>query len=372
MTDDNMHFCSLSYNEVMSSNKKGTKVIDPSTLAKIRARLGSDRIEKINSAVTSDLVSKRIIDGRTLFTDTTSLEKNIAYPTEVSLLSRVIKEAAAVIQNVKHKKDVIVTSTIAKAKQISKIYYSSYKKTKKLLNTCTEKLLYLAKDEIEGAALAVDEMADTVKDITLLRFKKLKDTGTKIISQIEAKLKGKPAAKRIVSYHEENVASLPKSRPGKTPCAFGAKLSLCLSRNGYVTDHSLYDRNIADIDILGEVIKNHSATFGKKFRTASADRAYYDKDFIEDLEREYSITLAIPHKKRKDFAMSAKKKLLYRNRAAIEAKISEGKRATGLGKSYYKGFTGDMMWASLSVLALNLRQLLKDLARKPKLIYKFG
>ena len=70
--------------------------------------------------------------------------------------------------------------------------------------------------------------------------------------------------------------------------------------------------------------------------------------------------------------MTAKKTLLYKKRAAIEAKISEGKRMTGLGKSYYKGFTGDRMWTGLSVLTLNLRQLLKDMARQPQLIYRFG
>ncbi len=69
--------------------------------------------------------------------------------------------------------------------------------------------------------------------------------------------------------------------------------------------------------------------------------------------------------------MSPEKEKIYRKRSAIEAKI-EGKRVTGLCKSYYKGFTGDKICASLSILALNLRQLLKDLARSPKLIYKFG
>jgi len=367
-----MHFCGLSYDEVATANKKGAKVIDSSTLTKIRARLGAERIQKINAAVTSDLISKKIIDGKILLTDTTCLEKNIAYPTEVSLLSRVIKEAAAVVQNVKHKKDMAVNKTVAKAKQISKIYYSSSKRTKKLLDSCSQKLLSLAKDEINSAALAVNDMAESVSEVTLARFKKLKDTGAKIVSQVEDKLKGKPAAKRILSYHEKDAVSLPKSRPGKTPCAFGAKLSLSVSRNGYVTDHHLYDRNIADIDTLREVLDKHSGTFGKKFKAATADRAYYDKDLIEELEQKYDITLAIPHKKRKDLLFSAKKKLLYKKRAAIEAKISEGKRMSGLAKSYYKGFTGDRMWTGLSVLALNLRQLLKDMARQPELVYRFG
>jgi len=367
-----MHFCGLSYDEVAAANKKGIKVIDSSTLTKIRARLGADRIERINAAVTSDFISKKIIDGKILFTDTTSLEKNIAYPTEVSLLSRVIKEAAAITQNVRYKKDIAVKGAVSAAKKISKIYYSNSKKTKKLLDSCSKKLLLVAKDQMENAAIAVNDMAGTILKVNRQRFKKLQTTGAAIISQIESKLEAKPTGKRILSYHEEDAAALPKSRPGKAPCAFGAKLSLSVTKNGYITDHKLYNRNIADIDTLLQVLKKHKETFGKKFKAASADRAYYDKDLIEDLERRHNIICAIPHKRRRDLPVCAKKDRLYRQRAAIEAKISEGKRMTGLSKSYYKGFSGDRMWASLSVLALNLRQLLKDMNKKPELICQFG
>lgn len=366
-----MHFCGLSYDEVAAANREGRKVIDSSTLTKIRKKLGTERIKKIGALLISELVSKGVIDGSHLFTDTTSLEKNIAYPTEVSLLARVIREAAAVSQNVGHKKDIVVTETLARAKKISKVYYSASRKTKKLLKDTTKALLSIAKKEIGHASSVVDNMADAVSDITAARFRKLKSTGVRIISQIESKLVERPVPKRILSYHEEAAVSLPKSRPGK-PCAFGAKLALSLSRNGYITDHSLYDRNIADIDTLEHMLKNHLSTFGKKFKAASADRAYYDKDLIEKLEEKYKVELAIPHKKRRDMPLTAKKEALYRKRAAIEAKISEGKRMTGLGKSYYKGFTGDRIWASLSVLALNLRQVLKDMAREPELIYEFG
>lgn len=366
-----MHFCGLSYAEVADANKKGKKVIDSSTLAKIRARLKAARIEKINTLVTSFLISKKIINGQHLFTDTTSLEKNIAYPTEVALLSRVIKEAAAVAQNVKYKKDIVTKGAVSASKKISKVYYSSSKKTKKLLDGCSKKLLSIAKDQIQNATAAVDEMAEKVTEATRQRFKKLKTTGKEIVSQIEAKLQGRPLPKRILSYHETDAAALPKSRPGKAPCAFGAKLSLCLSGNGYITDYGLYNRNIADIDTMAQVVKNHKEVFGNKFKGLSADRAYYDKDLIEDMEEKHKIICAIPHKKRKE-GLPANKARLYKKRSAIEAKISEGKRMTGLSKSYYKGFEGDRMWAGLSVLALNLRQLLKDMNKKPKLICQFG
>ena len=44
----------------------------------------------------------------------------------------------------------------------------------------------------------------------------------------------------------------------------------------------------------------------------------------------------------------------------------------GLNKSYYKGFEGDKMWASLSIMALNIRKLLRDITKSPDLIYRFS
>lgn len=176
---------------------------------------------------------------------------------------------------------------------------------------------------------------------------------------------------RIVSCHESIVVALPKARPG-SPCAFGAKLALSMSSNGYITNYKLYSHNIADIDTLREGIKSYAETFKEEFEACSADRAYYDKDLIEELEKKYCISCAIPHKKNRNHVMSELKESIYRKRSAIEAKISEGKRVTGLNKSYYKGFSGDKMWATLSILALNLRQLLRDMARSPGLIHKFG
>jgi hypothetical protein len=365
-----MHFCGLSYAEVSEANRQGRQVIDASTLTRIRKKLGPDRIERIVKEFTSDLIARKIIDGRILLTDTTSLEKNIAYPTEVSLLSRVIKEAAMVCQNIRYKKDMVVTETIKRAKKISKVYHSCSRKTGKLLKDTTSALLLIAKEQIEEAQEAVDSMADKVSAVTAERLNKLKTVGKAIVAQVESKLSGKPVAKRILSYHEEAAVSLPKSRPGK-PCAFGAKLSLSVSGNGYVADHRLYDSNIADIDTLEDAVKDHLEKFGKKFKEASADRAYYDKDLIEELEATHNIKIAIPHKKRKE-PLTQDKEHLYKKRAAIEAKISEGKRMTGMGKSYYSRFSGDRIWAGLSVLALNLRQLLKDMDRKPELIYQFG
>ena len=57
----------------------------------------------------------------------------------------------------------------------------------------------------------------------------------------------------------------------------------------------------------------------------------------------------------------------YNKRAAIEAKISEGKRKYGLGKSYFKGIDGDQIWTDLSVFSLNVAKLLRDMRISPRI-----
>ena len=162
-----MYFCSLSYDAVAEANRLGVKLIDHSTIVKIRKRLGSDKISAILSLFTSELIKNKIIDGKYLFTDTTSLEKNIIYPTDVSLLTRVIREADYVIQNVMRKKNVIISGAVKKAKALSKIYYSSSKKTKDLLNKTSKSLTRIAKAQLAVAGVAANNMAGSISEVNI-------------------------------------------------------------------------------------------------------------------------------------------------------------------------------------------------------------
>jgi len=84
--------------------------------------------------------------------------------------------------------------------------------------------------------------------------------------------------------------------------------------------------------------------------------------------------LAIPHKKDRTRKMGKRKNKIYNKRAAIEAKISEGKRMCGLTKSLYKGFEGDQIWTSIPmcIFGLNIRKVLRDISVKPGLMKKFA
>ena len=132
-----MYFCSVSYETIKELNKKGKKLIDHSTLVKIKGVLGKDRISKIEKIFLQQLIDAGCIDGKYLFSDTTSLENNIIYPTEIGLLKKVIEEAEAVVQQVKYKKDMVKSEIIKKANQIALVsipkgkYHIKYNKDQK-------------------------------------------------------------------------------------------------------------------------------------------------------------------------------------------------------------------------------------------------
>ncbi len=212
---------------------------------------------------------------------------------DISLLSRLIKEAEYIIQKVKDKKTVINSSALKRAKTVSKIYYASAKKSKELLKSTTSPLLKLARQQLTDAKKTASSATKRNKK----RYEKLVDTGSRIMDQAAARLKGIKIGSRILSYHEPHTRALPKGKIGK-PCEFGSKLALCMAANGYISSHTLHPENIADISTLEDVIKEHKKKFGNYFKAAAADRAYYDRQLVSELEQEHDIILAIAHKKR--------------------------------------------------------------------------
>jgi hypothetical protein len=367
-----MYFCNVSHYDIMEYNKNGKKIIDHSTLTKITGRLGEKRIKKIEKTFRDELIKKKIINGKHVSSDTTSMESNIIYPTEVNLLNRVIEHAQKIVQKVIRKKDLIKNDVIKKAKSISKIFYSSSVKSKELLRDCTSKLIEIAEEQMEKATESLSKVNDYfLKGFLSIIYDKLNRLGNKIIEQVRLKQEGQKVEDKIVSYFEEHARPLPKGKIHK-PCEFGMKLRIDMSGNNYITNYDVYEGNPAEAGMLTDVIKSHNEMFNEDFESGAMDRAYYDEDRIADLEKEYAILLAIPHKKDRTKKMTRKEKKLYDKRSAIEAKISEGKRMYGMGKCRDKGIEKHKIWAIMSVFNLNMSKLLREMKDNKALAVRFA
>lgn len=366
-----MHFCSVSCEEIKALNKEDKKIIDHSSLVKIKKRLGAERFKRIVDIFTNQLIEKGFVEGKYLYSDTTSLEKNIIFPTDVSLLKRVIEEAEIVIQKVRYKKDLIKSEVIKKANTVAKVFYSSNKKSKELVQSVCKELIKIAEKSIKKAAGVAQQKSVQSQEYIQKRFEKLNSVGTNIVEQTKKHLNGEKIQDRIISYYEDHARSLPKGKVGR-PVEFGDKLRIDMSGNGYVTNWEVYHGNPADVTMLEDAIKKHEFVFKDKFCAAGFDRGFYDEEKILKYENKYNILLAIPHKKDRTKKMGKRKDKIYNKRAAIEAKISEGKRMCGLNKSLYKGFEGDQIWASMGIMGLNIRKVLRDITDNPKLMKRFA
>jgi len=246
------------------------------------------------------------------------MESNIIYPTEVNLLNRVIEHAQKIVQKVVRKKGMIKTDVIKKAKSISKIFYSSAVKSKELLKNCTSKLIEIAEEQMKKAVESLSEVNDYMLKAGLSAiYDKLERVGKKIIEQIKLKQAGEKVTDKIVSYFEEHARALPKGKIHK-PCEFGMKLRIDMSDNNYITNYEVYEGNPSEAGMLEEVIESQNEMFKEEFESGSMDRAYYDEDRKAKLEKEYGLTLAIPHKKDRNKKMSKKKKNYMINVALLK------------------------------------------------------
>jgi IS5 family transposase len=305
-----------------------------------------------------------------LITDTTSLEKNIAFPTEIDLLGRVIEYGERIIQKVDRKAKLVKSGVIRKAKQTAKIFYSAGQKTKELLEKMSGRLLKMAVEQMAQAERIYQKASETVKKKLRKTYEALDTTGRKVIRQIRKKLAGENIPDRIVNFHESHVRALPKGKIHK-PCEFGTKVRIDMTGNGYVTNYQNYLGNPNDATMTEDAVKAHAKKYGKEFKFATADRGFANREMEQRLEFQLGIKMVIPGKKESTSTLKGEEKKIYNSRAAIEAKISEGKRCVGLDKCLYHGYEGDQICTALGVFALNARKLMRDLRENPKLMMAF-
>ncbi len=359
-----MIFCGVTPQDIRKARSKGKAgVIDHTAIVKIRKRLGKKNLVRIERAFFQQIIAKKMIKGKTLVVDTTSLEKKILYPTEVSLIKRVIEHAEMVVQKVELKKEMVKSAVIKAANKLAKTYYSARKKSTELLHSVSRKMIELAKETLKKAEKSFAAVKTMRNKIIEKTYRKVKEVGGKILSQIETKLSGEAVPDKIVSYYEPHVRALPKGKIHK-PCEFGTKVTLGMSGNGFVTDYDLHEGNPNEKGLLPAMVERHSDKFGSEFQEVTADAEFADMQQNQNLENRYDVTVAIPDKKARstDRGLDRQRKTIYNKRSAIEAKISETKRMYGLDKSDYEGFEGDWICLILGVFAVNAKKLLRILS----------
>ena len=348
--------------------------VESSTLCKFRKRLGPEGTQAVEAAIRDQMVKAGGIKHKVMRVDTTAMEKNIAYPTDVGLLQRSRTRVLRLVQKAKTL-GVSVPRTLRTFVRVSKKIVLSAAKfgrdKKERAQKAAKRLSSMGEHTLRKVGVMRREIGKRLRSPavrtqpsvrrTLIRIQEglQKEVWIleRIVTQTKDRLRNRPTEKRVYSVHEPEVTCLTKNKAGK-PHEYGVKVSLAVDENGMVVTHAEYADNRHDSTTLEDVLAGGEEATGALPKKLAADRGYgtQDKNAPPALSQIPKVAIHKKGKTRGPLEHTRWFKRLVASRAGIEAVIAHLKRDHGMGRCRYKGFSGDQMNVSWAVLAWNTKK----------------
>ena len=160
-----------------------------------------------------------------------------------------------------------------------------------------------------------------------------------------------PAADRVFSLFERHTELIKRGRREK-PVEFGHKVLLCQTKEKFITDYEVYEKQLPDCELTEAVIARHEKLFGARPEVLAADKGFCPAEAkFAELAKQVD-TLAIP-RRMQDF-MDKALRYWQAFRAGIEGTISGLKRAFRLIRCFFRGFRSFSSAVGLGVFCHNL------------------
>lgn len=327
-----------------------------SSMTKFRNRLTPEILQQID-----DLCIRTVV--RTLPTrrrhevagDTTCVPANIAYPTDIALLSKSITKLTELVTLSRSVGQTLVLRgkrTIAKmVKNYQRTRKHTQEQTEKVRTTLTEYGQQLHKKVsslMETVCAASKDVVATATDTIARTRTKLKqmhsnilDTTAAIFAQQAEMLRAKThrVPERIVSLHEPKIRPIPRGKVN-APIEFGRKVALNFIGGKFMVPVYAVHENRSDTEAIKACVETHERIFGRKPHTVMFDKGGHSPSNHEYL-KEHGIVDGIDYRGRTPpspiEAMSrTTRKRLYCRRTQIEGRIGTAKTHYGLDRNRYK------------------------------------
>ena len=364
------------------------KAPDAKTMGRWGVALGGDVIKQIHARMVTLAQSHGLTEGRRMRVDTTVVETNIHYPTDSSLLgdgvrvlirnmkkiTKIVGEAGAKLRDrsrsVKLRMLDIARAARSKAKQGQEKLKRAYQQ---LLNS-TSRVVGQAKRFSKEIAEGVKRSMDVVKQLGLEGLRQEIDAMVPRVKQVMKQtrariLRGDTRSDgKLVSLFEPATEIIRKGKAGK-PTEFGKMVKLQEAENQIVIDYEVYAQRPNDADLLIAAVETHQAKLGRTPRLVAADAAFYSAKNEAAAIAKGVKRVCIPNRSTKSAERKCEqKKRWFRSgqkwRTGCEGRISVIKRRHGLNRSRYKGDAGMQRWVGLGVIADNLINIGRAMAKQ--------
>jgi IS5 family transposase len=324
--------------------------------------------EKVNKALTLYAAENRQIDASRLRVDTTVVESNIHYPTDVSLLwdsyrvlyrllSQARKFSPGAVPYRFHVKKVkkLYLFITRYTKSRDKKRQRNVKKYQVKLIEQVQRISEVASEYVEAVSKGTNKELIYLATLMESYFRSI-NTILRVAKRVWIHGEIVPAEERVFSLFEDHTELIKRGRRNK-PVEFGHKILLGQTKEKFITQYSVMRKKQHDSRLPELIIEAHKSTFGKLPDELAADKGFCgDRETMTKLHEKIKV-LAIPQRL-KDFADDFFVSLQH-FRAGIEGSISALKRAFGLLRCQYRGFKSFASHVGLGVFSYNLVVLAK-------------
>ena len=307
----------------------------PTDLVYFRRRIGEEGIKRILQ-ISIDLHGAKSRE-RELLIDSTVQEKNITFPTDTKLYSKIAEKCVAIAEQEGVQLRQTYRRTLKKLvlAQRFRNHPKNYKKAKKAARKLKTIAGRLMRDL--GRKLSVNAYGHY-------------SSFFKIFEQVLDQQRN--SSHKIYSIHEPEVYCIGKGKAHKK-YEFGAKASIAVTKNsGIIVGAVSHPQNIHDSKTLVDVISQSSELRGQCPTVAICDRGYRGKSKVGETQ----ILIPKPSGKRATAYQRQKARERFRKRAGIEPIIGHLKSDYRLMRNFLKGSVGDSINLMLAAAAFNFKK----------------
>jgi len=321
---------------------------DPSDFVHFRKRIGEEGMKKIFQQSIllfgEDTLKKATKEVRV---DTTVQEKNITYPTDRKLYTKVHQYC----QRIAKKEGIKFKRTYSK--KIKQLQYQlrftrspkNYKKHMKLQEKYRRLVVKLCDDLVNQLSNEQFEKNSEIFDVLyriLVQERKDKD--------------------KIYSVHEPLTQCIAKGKDHK-PYEFGNKSSFAYTRDeGIIVGAMAFEDNPYDGHTLEPQLNQIKELTGFNPKVAIVDRGYKGQDLIGKTQVVLPINL-----KKESYYKKKQRQARQRSRAGVEGLISHLKIDHRMLRNYLSGVNGDKVNTLLAATAYNMKKWMRQM--KEELIF---
>jgi IS5 family transposase len=174
---------------------------------------------------------------------------------------------------------------------------------------------------------------------------------------------------KLLSIFEPSTEVIRKGKAGK-PNEFGKLVKIQEAEQQIITDYVVYDARPSDSDLLIPALEAHEQTLGRVPRVVAADAAFYSMKNEAEAHAKGVRRVCIPNRSTKSPERKREQKKRWfksgqKWRTGCEGRISVVKRRHGLSRCRYKGEAGMHRWVGLGVIADNVINIGRVLAKRP-------